>query len=204
MINREEIKKRHLESIELLKIDYQSKIEKFMEPRQSLIYETIFIDSFRIPEYKIPNEKSFSSKRKKIIITIFLSSISIMPFFANNINLKESFFASIFITLIFPLPVILHLWLSRKFRNKLKLTSTGIFHNNDFYNWCNILTSHVENIYNGEKEDEGYLLLGLDNGKFIHLDISNISYGSIFYHSEKELGHYIEVFKARWQISKPN
>lgn len=201
MNKREETKNKLLESIDHLKIDHQSKIEKILEPRISTIFETEYLDSYKGTNDNFPIEKSFkSSKVNRIFLTILFSVISLAPFLTKNTSIKDSFFFSIFITLVFCLPIALYIWSTEKLKNKLTLNNQGILFNNEFYKWSNILTTHIEFINNGRNRDkEGFLLLGLDSGQIKVLDISFINFTSFIWDSNiynaRVLGHYIEVYK---------
>ncbi|MGZ5243507.1 MAG: hypothetical protein ACXWEY_15855 [Bacteroidia bacterium] len=202
MQNREDIRAKLLNTIELMKVDIDSSFEKIIEGKRRIIFETELL-----PKWKTDINQDLNFKRSVLnllIGTLFLIILISIPLIIwlkyNDADGLKGFW----IMLLLFGPLIPYFWLQGGNKNKLSLTSEGIIYNGNLIAWGKVITTHIEYIRYGKGRDhKAYLIIGLDNEEIKIYDISKINFSSFLWDSfesdYKVLGHYIECFKTKYQ-----
>lgn len=175
---------------------------RFLPPEHKFYFKTELINKDKFLEEKLPQQKVFKpSLFNKISATIFgvggFSTLAIL------VGVEERSWGVALILFSLAIVILIKLWISAP-NNSIKIDRTGLFYNKDFFPWNSIISTHIlylERTSNHGRGDESYLILELQEGKIMNLELTKINFSKIYMDSsskdEKIFGHYIEMYKKQ-------
>lgn len=203
MNERKEIRERLLTAIErdsrLEKVNYLFIVNRW----SNRISETKYMRKLSKIDHLIPEKVIFKAGKKHRIVTsiLFVCILIYLLLKGSKHGFSTDYMVMIIFFSVLFSGIAIYLWIAPQYRNSIILDKNGITFNSITFQWRDIVTTHIQyNNYAGRMFDNySYLILGLITEKIEVFDISLINFGSNMWDRADIFGHYIEVFKIRYE-----